>query len=104
MADTSSNICRKLAHSFDRRIDTNFVKMGNFSVGFIIEDDVDFNRFAIFENGKPIIVFKTEEAREIAELMSSFFMLKAKELTDNELFREMRLRGYSGDITWKGKL
>jgi hypothetical protein len=31
-------------------------------------------------------------------------MLKAKELTDNELFREMRARGYSGDITWIGKL
>lgn len=78
--------------------------MGKLSVGYMIEDEVDYNRFAIFENGKPLIVFKTEEAKEIAELMSSFFMLKAKELTDTELFREMRARGYSGDITWKGKL
>lgn len=104
MADTSSNICRKIAHSFDSRINTNFIQMGKLSVGYMIDDDVDYNRFAIFENGKPLIVFKTEEAKEIAELMSSFFMLKAKELTDNELFREMRARGYSGDITWKGKL
>ncbi len=39
-----------------------------------------------------------EKGKELAQLMSSFYRLKATELTDRELINELKSRGYHGAL------